>query len=371
MNELGAAERALLARVSDAHDPSDADRARVRAALAARLGTAAGLGVGAALGAAATAQGATAGVTGVAATTKVVAAGAAGLGAAGSAAAAGTALVTKVVLAVALTATVGVGATVKLARHGARAPGTPARTERHGGHATTVAPRALALAGPEQPPHEAPPEAPPVVAPAAAVVVAPAAEPRRPAPPASPAPAATLPDPPVAPAPTAAAPPSPLRPPAPEPAAATEVAPKRADPTATSAAAPPSDRHSPPAPANGGQACGPSRGDLDGPRPEFTVADEARLVHDGVRALHEGQPACALTLLDTHAHFYPRGVLAEERDAERALALAQLGRMMEARAAAAAFLRAHPASPLGARLRQSIPGLDVINHDMRVKTTLP
>jgi len=350
MSELGAAERALLAQASDAHDPSDADRARVRAALAARLGTAAGLGVGAALGAAATAQGATAGV---AATTKAVAAGAAGLGSAGSAAATGTALVTKVVLAVALTATVGVGATVKLARHAARAPSVPGRTERHGGHATTVAPRALALAGPEQPPHEAPPAAPPVVPPAA-VVVAPAAQPRRPAPP---APAATFADPPVAPAPTAAAPPSPLRPPAPEPAAGTEVAPKRAAPTATSAAAPPSDRHSPPAPANGGQACGPSRGDLDGPRPEFTVADEARLVHDGVRALHEGQPACALTLLDTHAHFYPRGVLAEERDAERALALAQLGRMMEARAAAAAFLRAHPGSPLGARLRQRIPGI--------------
>jgi len=115
---------------------------------------------------------------------------------------------------------------------------------------------------------------------------------------------------------------------------------------------------------NGSQACGPSRADLDGARPAFTVADEARLVHDGVRALHAGQPACALSLLDTHAHFYPHGVLAEEREAERAFALAALGREVEARAVAAAFLRAHPASPLGVRLRQRIPGLDAGNHGL-------
>jgi len=94
-------------------------------------------------------------------------------------------------------------------------------------------------------------------------------------------------------------------------------------------------------------------------------------VHDGVRALHEGQAACALSLLDTHAHFYPHGVLSEERDAERALALAELGRTLEARAVAAAFLRAHPTSPLGVRLRQRIPGIDAINHDMTGGSTRP
>jgi hypothetical protein len=43
-------------------------------------------------------------------------------------------------------------------------------------------------------------------------------------------------------------------------------------------------------------------------------------------------------------------VLAEERDAERALALADLGRTTEARAAIDRFLQAHPVSPLAARL---------------------
>ena len=67
-------------------------------------------------------------------------------------------------------------------------------------------------------------------------------------------------------------------------------------------------------------------------------------------ALRSGQPARALELFELHERLYPRGVLAEERDAERALALADLGRTVEARAAIAHFLQAHPASPLAARL---------------------
>ena len=85
------------------------------------------------------------------------------------------------------------------------------------------------------------------------------------------------------------------------------------------------------------------------------MADEARLVQDGVRSLRSGRPATALAFLDLHARLYPDGVLAEERDAERALALAELGRMPEARAAAAAFLGKYPKSPLGVRLRHRIP----------------
>jgi hypothetical protein len=80
------------------------------------------------------------------------------------------------------------------------------------------------------------------------------------------------------------------------------------------------------------------------------VADEASLFHDGVVALRAGQPARALVLFDLHARLYPQGVLAEEREAERALALADLGRATEARAAIDRFLQAHPTSPLAARL---------------------
>jgi len=89
------------------------------------------------------------------------------------------------------------------------------------------------------------------------------------------------------------------------------------------------------------------------------LADEARLVRDGVAALRAGQPGRALALFDAHAALYPGGVLAEERAAERALALADLGHAADARAAAAEFLRAHPTSPLAARLRERIHALDV------------
>jgi hypothetical protein len=80
------------------------------------------------------------------------------------------------------------------------------------------------------------------------------------------------------------------------------------------------------------------------------VADEASLVHAGVVARRAGQPVRALQLFDKHARLYPQGVLAEERDVERALALADLGRVTEARAAIDRFLQAHPASPLAPRL---------------------
>ena len=90
-----------------------------------------------------------------------------------------------------------------------------------------------------------------------------------------------------------------------------------------------------------------------------TLADEARLVHEGVAALRAGEASRALTLFDAHAALYPRGALAEERAAERVLALADLGRAAEARAAADEFLRAHPASPLAARVRARVRALDV------------
>jgi len=93
-----------------------------------------------------------------------------------------------------------------------------------------------------------------------------------------------------------------------------------------------------------------ARAALPTPRSAPDVADEAGLFHDGVAALRSGQPARALELFDLHARLYPRGVLAEEREAERALALADLGRTVEARAAIDRFVRVHPASPLAARL---------------------
>jgi hypothetical protein len=231
---------------------------------------------------------------------------AAGVGVVGStggapAVVAGGALATKLVgVALVLTATVGAGAAVKLARRSAHAPvAVRTSSEIHDRRTVAAAPRELS---PPPSPH------------------------------------------------TTAVDPTP-----------SDEAPSLAKLDARDLAGTGPRRHPAPAAGASSQACvsAPSGADIAARRPESAVADEARLVHDGVRALRAGQPACALSLLDTHARFYPEGVLADERDAERALALADLGQAAEARAAAELFLRKHPASPLGVRLRRRIPGIDV------------
>jgi hypothetical protein len=235
---------------------------------------------------------------------------------------------------VVVTTTVGVGAAVRLARRPAPVPTAAKKPELQGRRTAAAPPRELSAPGGERATREDPPsDAPAVGAPAgreASNDEGPGREAVRTAP---------------------------------ARAARAEASAARAKLAArgTTAPAPSQRAAAAPAPAAASErACAPA---ASGPepaarRPESTVADEARLVDDGVRALREGQAACALSLLDTHARFYPEGVLAEERDAERALALAELGRVAEARAAAAAFLRKHPASPLGVRLRQRIPGID-------------
>jgi hypothetical protein len=87
-----------------------------------------------------------------------------------------------------------------------------------------------------------------------------------------------------------------------------------------------------------------------------TLDAETKLVRQGVGALHTGDAARALALLDEHARLYPDGFLAEERAGERVLALCDLGRNVEAADAARAFLSQHPRSPLAARVRSSCGG---------------
>lgn len=89
---------------------------------------------------------------------------------------------------------------------------------------------------------------------------------------------------------------------------------------------------------------------------EISVSGEARLLSRAVEALHAGDAARALSLLDEHGREYPAGVLAEERDAERVIALCQLGRVSDARAAARPFLLGQPSSALGRRVRDSCGG---------------
>ena len=92
------------------------------------------------------------------------------------------------------------------------------------------------------------------------------------------------------------------------------------------------------------------------PSASGSLEAEVRLVQDGDTALRANDPTMALALFDRHEKLFPGGVLAEERSGERILALCALGRVDEARAFAAGFLRAHDSSPLAARVRSSCAG---------------
>lgn len=82
-----------------------------------------------------------------------------------------------------------------------------------------------------------------------------------------------------------------------------------------------------------------------------TLAAENRLLARARAALIDEQPERALTLLGEHAQRFPQGVLAEERQALRAVALCEAGRTTEGQLAARAFLREHPQATLAERVR--------------------
>lgn len=72
-----------------------------------------------------------------------------------------------------------------------------------------------------------------------------------------------------------------------------------------------------------------------------------RVLLDGARAaLGRGDPAAAVVAARTHEQRFPRGALAEEREALYVQALAQSGKMPEARARAARFKQNYPDSML-------------------------
>jgi len=314
MVDLAEEGRALLALARDADDPSEADRARVRAALAAQLGAAAGLGTAA-------------GLCASAAKAAVAAADAGGLAGAGAATlgkvAVGGTLATKLIgAAIVVAATVGGGAA---AVHHARRPLAARQATAAPITAVRQAPPAAASQQARSlDSHRDEREGAPPSAGATPVTWAPQGHPRTPA-----RRAVTM----TAPMKVV----RPLEAPGPD---APEMP---AAPTAVAAPVPRAPEADSGLPAPVAQRLTP------------TVEGEVRLVRDGVAALRAGAPARALALFDAHALRYPRGVLAEERAVERALALDALGRHAEARAAADEFLRAHPTSPLATRLRRSIP----------------
>jgi hypothetical protein len=78
--------------------------------------------------------------------------------------------------------------------------------------------------------------------------------------------------------------------------------------------------------------------------PSAALRQERRLLDLARDAIVRGEPAAALVPTASHAARFPRGMLAEERDALRIRALARLGRADEARALLAAMRTDHPRS---------------------------
>jgi len=81
-----------------------------------------------------------------------------------------------------------------------------------------------------------------------------------------------------------------------------------------------------------------------------TLAEEVAMLRQAQRARGRGEPEEALRLLELHAARFPDGELGAARAAALALALRELGREAQARAAADRFVAAHPSSPLRARV---------------------
>ena len=75
-----------------------------------------------------------------------------------------------------------------------------------------------------------------------------------------------------------------------------------------------------------------------------SAPSEPDLLKRAWTALSAGEPERALQITEQDAQIHPDGVLAEEREAARIVALARLHRMDEARSAASRFLKEHPES---------------------------
>ncbi|HET9956132.1 MAG TPA: hypothetical protein VFQ61_16610 [Polyangiaceae bacterium] len=94
-------------------------------------------------------------------------------------------------------------------------------------------------------------------------------------------------------------------------------------------------------------------------RPESSLKKygaERELMHRAHSAFAEGDFGATLKLLAEHARRFPRGQLAEEREALRVRSLASAGRIAEARRAAQAFADHFPRSVLLARIQQIAGG---------------
>jgi hypothetical protein len=100
----------------------------------------------------------------------------------------------------------------------------------------------------------------------------------------------------------------------------------------------------------------PSEASSASPVPALALSVEARALAKVESALKEGLGAEALRLVEEQRQQFGRGALQPERAAARIVALCAVGRVTDARAAAADFLATSPRSPLAARIRASCAG---------------
>ena len=80
---------------------------------------------------------------------------------------------------------------------------------------------------------------------------------------------------------------------------------------------------------------------------------EMKLLRQADGALRRGDSAGALAAVNKHAALYPSGVLSQEREGVRAIALCSAGSMSQGQAAARRFLAQAAKSPLSSRIRSA------------------
>jgi outer membrane protein assembly factor BamD (BamD/ComL family) len=85
------------------------------------------------------------------------------------------------------------------------------------------------------------------------------------------------------------------------------------------------------------------------------LAAERALIDRARMALARSQSGAALEAVDAHAKSFPRGRLAEEREAIAIQALSQAGRAADARVRADRFRAAYPNSVFGAAVDAVVP----------------
>ncbi|MEX1362831.1 MAG: hypothetical protein AB1Z98_06880 [Nannocystaceae bacterium] len=83
------------------------------------------------------------------------------------------------------------------------------------------------------------------------------------------------------------------------------------------------------------------------------LAAENQLLAQARRALLDDRPEHALARLDEHQRRFAEGLLTQERQALRAVALCEAGRTTEGKPAARSFLREHPQAALAHRVRSA------------------